>query len=199
MTLSDGVRSIISVILAVAALVVLWIAFSRVPRRAQDERPAVREAASGPKRRLSPHETAETVTRVGRITIEYGRPYKRGRQIWGGLVPWKQWWMPGADEATVLRVDHQIWISDLSVPPGEYTLYMWVDPDAPKLIVNRQVGQWHNSYDSTQDLGRVGLTRTNLETVVEQLTFEIEEHASEGGNLNLLWDRTRFRWDSSND
>lgn len=80
---------------------------------------------------------------------------------------------------TVLRIDHSTEIGSLYVPTSVYTLYMWVDPENSKLIVNRQVGQSHNSYDSGQDLGRVGLIRTDLDNVVDQLTFSVEE-ASKG-------------------
>ena len=103
--------------------------------------------------------------------------------------------MPGADEATLLRIDRSIVIGDLSVPAGEYTLYMWVDAENPKLIVNRQVGQDHKSYDSSQDLGRVDLIMADLDRVVDQLTFVIQEGHEQTGTLSLLWDRTKFSVD----
>ena len=55
--------------------------------------------------RLSPHETATFQVDGCHIAITYGRPSKRGRVIWGGLVRWDRWWMPGADEATIVRAN----------------------------------------------------------------------------------------------
>src|SRR5690348_16673075 len=52
--------------------------------------------------RVSPHEIHEFDVGGCHVTINYGRPSKKGRVIWGGLVPWGKWWMPGADEATII-------------------------------------------------------------------------------------------------
>src|SRR5688572_16600881 len=108
----------LSVVLLVAGFIILWVRVSPAPARVEGNPKAVRgaEAVLGTAQRLSPHETTEWVTRAGKIAIEYGRPFMRKRQIWGGLVPWKRWWMPGADEATVLRIDSSIEVGGLLVP-----------------------------------------------------------------------------------
>ena len=46
--------------------------------------------------RKSPHETVSN----GNIKITYGRPYKKGRNIFGGLEQYGKVWRTGADEAT---------------------------------------------------------------------------------------------------
>src|SRR5438093_9883744 len=54
-------------------------------------------------RRASPHESVSEKVDGSDITITYGRPYMRGRMIFGRLVPWDRVWCPGADEATTLE------------------------------------------------------------------------------------------------
>jgi hypothetical protein len=142
--------------------------------------------------RASPHETHDFTIDGSTITIEYGRPYKRGRQIWGGLNPWGRWWMPGADEATIISTAHPLVIGGLMVPEGRHTLYMWVDPDAPKLIINNQVGQFHTVYNANRDLGRIDLTLRKLSEPVEQLTFAIDPRPEGGGTLKLIWDDREY-------
>ncbi len=51
--------------------------------------------------RISPHEQTSATFDGKKVTIEYGRPYKKGREIFGGLVPWDKVWRTGADEATI--------------------------------------------------------------------------------------------------
>jgi hypothetical protein len=63
---------------------------------------------------------------------------------------------------------------------------MWVSESDPRLIVNKQVGQWGTEYDEKQDLGRVALTRTAVNPPVEQLTLSIENQAP-GGALRITW------------
>src|SRR5262245_21726930 len=105
--------------------------------------------------RPSPHESHEYVVDGTKITVEYGRPFKRGRMIWGGLRPWGEWGMPGADEATTVITTDALRFGDLVMPAGEHTLYMMPDQKAPKLIINNETGQFHTVYHSNRDLGRV--------------------------------------------
>jgi len=73
------------------------------------------------------------------------------------------------------------------VPAGSYTLWSTYTPDSAHLIVNRQTDQWGTQYDPAQDLGRVEMERTALDTPVERFTISIEED-----ELRLEWAETRF-------
>lgn len=138
--------------------------------------------------RVSPHEAHAFTLDGSKITFEYGRPSKRGREIWGGLVPWGKWWMPGADEATIVTTDAPLVLGEtLTVPAGQHTIYMLPDPDGSKLIINKQVGQFHTYYNARMDLGRVDLTLRKLADPVEQLTFAVED-----GRLKLIWDDREY-------
>jgi pimeloyl-ACP methyl ester carboxylesterase len=124
--------------------------------------------------------------------IEYGRPSKRGRTIWGALVSWSRWWMPGADEATSFTTSAPIAFGSLTVPAGEYTLYTQPGESSFKLIINRETGQYHTTYNSDRDLGRVEMTLTRLATPVERVTFAIEPRAGGGGAIKLSWDDREY-------
>ena len=57
-------------------------------------------------KRPSPPGTAEVTFGDGKkVTIEYSRPYAKGREIVGGLVPYDQVWRTGANEATALKTN----------------------------------------------------------------------------------------------
>src|SRR4051812_41493206 len=75
------------------------------------------------KERASPHADVNATVAGKKITISYGRPYKKGRAIWGGLVPWDQIWRTGADEATTLTTDGDLTLGTLKVPKGSYALF----------------------------------------------------------------------------
>ncbi len=60
------------------------------------------ESARGPVGQLSPRDTASALVGSGRVTVDYGRPWKRGRVIFGGVVPWGRVWRTGANQATEL-------------------------------------------------------------------------------------------------
>jgi pimeloyl-ACP methyl ester carboxylesterase len=57
--------------------------------------------------RRSPRTVVTAVIGGARLAIEYGQPAKRGRDIWGALVPYGRWWMPGADETTTITTNRE--------------------------------------------------------------------------------------------
>jgi len=142
--------------------------------------------------RASPHESHSFTVDDSKITVEYGRPFKKGRTIWGGLRPWGQWWMPGADEATTIITVDALVVGDLTVPAGQHTLYMMVDEKAPKLIISNETGQFHTVYHPDKDLGRVDFQLKMLTEPVEQLTWTFEQQPAGGGLLKLSWDDREY-------
>jgi len=144
--------------------------------------------------RISPHEIHEFDAGGCHVTFNYGRPSKRGRQIWGELVRWGHWWMPGADEATIITTSKAITLEGLAVPAGSHTLYMLPDESASELVLSNEVGQFHTQYHPERNLGQVKLALTHLDSPVEEMTFTVESEAS-GGRLTLSWD-DRAYWAS---
>jgi hypothetical protein len=133
----------------------------------------------------------ETGTVGGKtVSIKYGAPSVRGRQIFGpgGKLsgdPTYPAWRAGADNATALHTDADLTIGGLSVPKGDYTIYVDVkDPNAWSLIINKQTGQWGTVYDEGKDLGRVKMTMSVPASPVEQLKYTLSP-----GKLEISWDK----------
>ncbi len=151
-----------------------------------------------PRNRISPHETVSMVIDGGRITLVYGRPYSKDpksgevRQIWGVVVPYGKVWRFGADEATLFITQQTIELGGTTIPAGAYTLFMLLEQDSAKLIVNKQVGHWGLQYDEKQDLARIELKKAPLENNVDQFTLSLAKNPSGGGTLNIWWEKTHF-------
>ena len=139
---------------------------------------------------LSPRDTVRATIGGAALLVDYGRPRKRGREIFGNVVPWGQVWRTGANAATQLVVGRDIVVGSLAVPAGTYTLWTLPTPSGWQLIINRQSGQWGTEYDATRDLGRVAMTVAQLADPVENCTIAIEAQGA-GGILSVTWDRTR--------
>lgn len=135
---------------------------------------------------------ADTASVLGAtITLDYGTPSKRGRQIWGSLVEYGKLWRTGANRATHFSTDRPLRLGSLDVPAGDYTLYSIPAADGGTLIINRQTGQNGQQYDENQDLGRVKLTARPLAQPVEVFTISAREEGGRG-LLALQWDRTEM-------
>jgi hypothetical protein len=139
---------------------------------------------------LSPRDTLQTTVAGASIWVDYSHPSKRGRVIYGGLVPYGEVWRTGANAATQLRTDRQLDFGGTIVPAGFYTL--WTLPTATgwKLIINGETGQWGTAHDASKDLFTLNMKVSALPQVVERFTISIDP-TLQGGVLNLDWDTTR--------
>jgi hypothetical protein len=141
----------------------------------------------------SPRATASATIAGNLITIKYGAPSARGRQIFGdgGLLS-KDWtypvWRAGANAATTLVTGADLDIGGVCVPAGTYTLYVLVrDPENWKLIVNRQTGQSGHIYSARMDLGRVDMKMGTPKAPVEKLCYTITTTGNTG-TIQLEWE-----------
>ena len=157
------------------------------------KRYAAAEAAGQAIGPLSPRDSAVTTTdKLDDIVVGYGRPSKRGRVIFGGIVPWDEVWRTGANEATDIRFADTVQIAGATVPAGRYTL--WTIPRASgdwELIISKQTGVWGTSYDAKQDLVRVPVKTERVAVPVETFTIELKPGPASAAIMTMTWDRTR--------
>jgi hypothetical protein len=144
-------------------------------------------AAETPKPPLSPPAKAEANVGSAAISIDYAAPSMRGRAIMGELVPFGKVWRTGANAATTFRTSADLMIGDLHVPAGTYTLYTIPSETEWTLIVSRQTGQWGSRYDESQDLGRVTMSVSRLDSPVEVFAISIRP-VGPVGTLALTWE-----------
>ncbi|MFN2565780.1 MAG: DUF2911 domain-containing protein [Gemmatimonadaceae bacterium] len=140
---------------------------------------------------MSVRDTVRATVGRANLLVDYGRPLRRGRTIFGGVVPFDTVWRTGANAATQFRTDVDLVMGGVTIPAGTYTL--WTVPSRAgvwKLVVNRQTEQWGTVYDEKQDLARIDLRTETVATPVDQFTITIEPQG-DGGVLALAWDRTR--------
>ncbi len=141
----------------------------------------------------SPRDSVKATIAGANIFVDYGRPSKRGREIFGGLndMKWGMVWRTGANKATHFTTSKALQFGALAVPAGTYTLFTLLDQGGKwMLIVNKQTEQWGTEYDAKQDLVRIPLTVEATPAVVEKMTIEVTP-AGKGGNFAIMWDKTK--------
>jgi Protein of unknown function (DUF2911) len=130
------------------------------------------------------------------MTITYSSPGVKGREgkifTKDGLIshnPHYPVWRAGANSATALHADGDIVIGDLSVPKGDYTLFVDIsNPDEWTLIVNKKTGEWGLAYDASQDLGKVKMHMSKPPAMVENLQYTLKDDGGGKGTLTLAWE-----------
>jgi len=154
---------------------------------------------------------AEPVYKGGKwIEITYGRPIKRGRDLFGGtgdkygktVNPDAPVWRAGANNTTQLNTEVPLVINGKTVAPGTYTMFIDLKPNAWTLIISNWKAQtrydpgnknelW-GAYEYTpdKDVVRAPMKMTTLPFAVDQLTWEFTDMSDAGGNLLIMWDKT---------
>lgn len=138
----------------------------------------------------SPHVRSEFVVDGANISIEYGRPFLKGRTVGKEVAPFGKEWRTGADEATTIKIDKALMFGSLHVNPGTYTLYTVPNEKEWTLVVSKKTGQWGVPYPAGEDLGRAPMTVGKAPAAAEQLTITVEDTAK-GGMLHVDWGTTR--------
>jgi len=120
--------------------------------------------------RSSPPATAKCDLPGGKsVAMDYSRPQMKGRQIFGGLVPYGQVWRVGANEATTFVTTADLMIGGKHVPAGSYTLFAIPAKDKWTLIISKKTGEWGIPYPEGFDLVRLDMKAGATSAPVESL------------------------------
>jgi hypothetical protein len=132
----------------------------------------------------SPHDTLSGKN----IRVTYGRPYKKGRVIFGGLQKYGQVWRCGADEATEITFSKDGTLGGKPVKAGTYTF--WVTPNEKSwtITLNSDTKFWGTEHEShkAKDILSVEVPTKSLDKAVEQLTIKLP-----GKDMIIEWDKTQ--------
>ncbi|MCH2450614.1 MAG: DUF2911 domain-containing protein [Gracilimonas sp.] len=150
--------------------------------------------ANNPIGQLSGAVSAKFSFRDTDFIVEFGSPQKRGRELFGGIVPYGKVWRTGANRATHFSTSSDLRFGELDVPAGEYTLFSIPEADGGTLIINNQTGQNGTSYNESRDLGRVPMEVSTKDDITEAFTITVDE-TDEGGRINLIWGDTIYSSD----
>ncbi|MBI2214322.1 MAG: DUF2911 domain-containing protein [Acidobacteria bacterium] len=159
------------------ALTVFILALT-LPLAAQIETPQASQSAS----------VTQTIGTT-KITVEYHRPGVKGRQIWGGLVPYATPWRMGANEATTLTVSDAVKIEGKELAAGKYSFFAIPGNETWTLILNKDPEQWGAyGYDQAKDALRVEVKPTAAPHT-EWMRFTIDPASPTSAIVTLNWEK----------
>jgi hypothetical protein len=137
---------------------------------------------------LTAQEQASLVIQGKTIAVKHTGTAMNGRKIFGAAVPYGQVWRIGEKAAPVLHTDADLAFYGLTVPKGDYTLYVLPAADKWLLIINRQTGG--AAYNPKSDVGRVAMTMAKAPAPVETSKVVLTKTAALSGKLELAWEGT---------
>lgn len=147
-------------------------------------------STGGEAQQASPRDSVKATVAGAALHIDYGRPSMRGREIFGGLVPYGQVWRAGANRATHFTTSKALAFGATTVPAGTYTLHVLpISATAWKLVISKKIDIWGIPYPEGEDLARLDMTVTQLPAPIEMMEWRIEAQGN-GGSLKIRWART---------
>jgi hypothetical protein len=126
------------------------------------------------------------------LKITYSQPSKRGRTVFGGLVPWDAVWRTGANEATEITLTRDIKINGMDLTAGTYSLFTIPHQNKWSVIFNNDLGLWGAyNYNPKQDVLRFDVPSTRSRDVVyESFTIQLNSR-NDRADLLMVWDDTQ--------
>jgi hypothetical protein len=140
------------------------------------------------------------------IEITYGRPLKRGRDLWGSGADYGKAalvgtpiWRAGANVSTRLKTEVPLVINGKTIAPGEYSLFIDLKENNWTFVVsswaaaatynpNNKEALWGSYfYTPDKDVVRAPMKLDTLPKVHEQLTWEFVDMNDAGGALAITW------------
>ncbi len=154
--------------------------------------------------RPSPAASVSRVIGITDITIEYSSPAVRGREIWGGVVPYgtapgarlgngKPYpWRAGANENTTVSFSTDVTIEGQKLAAGKYGFHIIpVETGKWTLIFTRVNNTWGSfTYEKNEDALRVQVSPQSVD-LRERLTYNIDLEGQDAAIVSLYWEKIK--------
>ncbi|MEO5976659.1 MAG: DUF2911 domain-containing protein [Chryseolinea sp.] len=129
------------------------------------------------------------------INVMYNRPFKKGRAVFGALVPYDKVWRTGANEATTFETNKDISFEGKMLRKGKYSIWSIPGQENWTIIFNTEYGQWgigpdgDANRDPHRDAVSIQVRAIQSQREFEQFTIAFEK-VGEEVEMVLLWDKT---------
>ncbi|MDP9003466.1 MAG: DUF2911 domain-containing protein [Verrucomicrobiota bacterium] len=126
------------------------------------------------------------------VEVDYSRPNKNNRNIFGGVVLFDKIWRTGANKPTRIKFSADVKLGDKDVPAGEYLVYTIPGATQWTIIVSKDLtAQSAAEYKQESDVARVTAKPVSLSAPVETFTIGFEDLRTDSATMYLEWDKTR--------
>lgn len=141
----------------------------------------------------SPQGKMEQKVGLTDVKIEYYRPSKSGRTVFGDVVPFNELWRTGANENTKFTASDAVVFGKDTLKAGTYAIFTKPAADSWEFIFYTETTNWGtpDTWDEAKVALRTTAKVTPLNDVVETFTISVDNITTKSADLNFSWDKTR--------
>lgn len=138
----------------------------------------------------SPLAKFETQVGLTDIKLEYSRPSKNGRRIFGDLVPYNEMWRTGANKNTMVTFSDDVMIGGTEVKKGSYAIFTKPTATSWDIYFYSDTENWGvpEKWDDSKVAVTVNVKPIMNSAVVETFSIEINNVTNESCILSINWD-----------
>ncbi|SEM07626.1 Protein of unknown function [Aquimarina amphilecti] len=143
---------------------------------------------------LSPYSTTTQTVGLTDITLEYSRPSKRNRIIFGekGIIPFGELWRTGANAATKISFSNDLTIFNTTIKKGSYAILTKPGQSTWEIhFYPYESGTW-NSYVNKKPIASFNTKSIQKNDVSESFLIYIDTITLDSAKLLFTWDTTKI-------
>ena len=143
--------------------------------------------------KASPQGKIEQKIGVTDVKVEYYRPMKNNRVVFGEVVPFNEIWRTGANENTKFTCSDALVFGTDTLRAGTYALFTKPSASNWEIYFYTETSNWGlpETWDASKVALKVNAPTNSLNDVVEVFTMNLDPVTNKMGQLSISWDKTR--------
>jgi hypothetical protein len=127
------------------------------------------------------------------VKVEYSRPSKNNRVVFGDVVPFNEMWRTGANENTKFTVSDFVLFGKDTLKAGTYAIFIKPTAKSWEVVFYTDITNWGTpeEWDEKKVALRTTAAVTNMSDVVETFTISLDNLTTKSANLTFNWDKTK--------
>ncbi|MES2588698.1 MAG: DUF2911 domain-containing protein [Bacteroidota bacterium] len=144
----------------------------------------------------SPFCSVKQAVGLADVTVEYCRPSKSGRVVFGDVVPFDKIWRTGANASTKITFGEDVKVNGQALKAGTYALYTFPGKEEWKIVFNKDLTLWgDDGYNDSLDAATILVKTQKLAETVETFTIQFSNTKTTQLTTDLTWENTKVSFD----
>ena len=144
--------------------------------------------------RTSPASELSQMVGLTEIEVQYSRPSKRGRVIFGGVVPFGKIWRTGADNCTKINFSTDVIIDGKTIISGMYSIFSIPNKESWDVILYSDTDLWGvpKNWDESKIVFQSKFDTSKIEknNIIESFTISFNSLSNNDVDMKISWDDT---------